>query len=94
VVRPKTIAIQWCGKHTSTTTEGLRFLLGPCRGVILKKIGATVQLRVQVCSPAGNGVATEAEESTSVEAVVRKWLVETVMRTLVYVCQYSSEWCI
>jgi hypothetical protein len=43
VVRAATVAIQWCGKHTSTTLEGLCLLRGPCRGVILKTTGAAVE---------------------------------------------------
>jgi hypothetical protein len=35
------IVIQRCGKHISTTIEGLHFLLGPYRGVIFRKTGAT-----------------------------------------------------
>jgi hypothetical protein len=45
VVRAATVAMQRCGKHASTTIEGLCFLGGSCQGVILKAIGATVQLR-------------------------------------------------
>jgi hypothetical protein len=36
-----TNAMQRSGKHASTTTEGLCFLRGPCRGVVLKTTGAT-----------------------------------------------------
>jgi hypothetical protein len=32
------------GKHASTTIEELSFLGGPCRGILLKKIGAIVQI--------------------------------------------------
>jgi hypothetical protein len=44
VVRAATVAIQWLGKHSCTTLEGLCFLRGPFRGVILKTIGGIVQL--------------------------------------------------
>jgi hypothetical protein len=37
MVRAATVATQRSGKHASTTIEGLCFLLGPCRGVILKR---------------------------------------------------------
>jgi hypothetical protein len=48
VVCAAPVAMQRCCKHASTTVEGLCFLRGPCRGVILKTIGAAVQLRVQL----------------------------------------------
>jgi hypothetical protein len=41
VVRAEIIAMQRRGKQASITIEGLRFLRGPCRGVILKKIAVT-----------------------------------------------------
>jgi hypothetical protein len=45
VVRAATVAMQWCGKHASTieTVFSAWFV----RKVILKTIGATVQLRVE-----------------------------------------------
>jgi hypothetical protein len=77
VVRAATIAIQWCGKH-ATATERLRFLRGPCQGVILKTIGSTRQLRVQLwCF---NQRATEAEESPLPRFITMKLLVKTLQR--------------
>jgi hypothetical protein len=43
VIRAATIAIHGRGKHTSTT-EGLYFLRGSCRGGILKTICSKVEL--------------------------------------------------
>jgi hypothetical protein len=37
--------MQLHGKQASTKIEGLRFLLGPCRGFILKTFGAPVELQ-------------------------------------------------
>jgi hypothetical protein len=48
VDRAATVVKQRRGKHASTTIEGLGFLHGPCRGVILKTIGATQS--VVICS--------------------------------------------
>jgi hypothetical protein len=45
VVLTAIVAMQRSGKHASTTIEGLCFLLGPCRGVTLKIIGAPIQLQ-------------------------------------------------
>jgi hypothetical protein len=41
VARAATVAMHRRSKHASTATEGLCFLRGPCRGIILKTIGAT-----------------------------------------------------
>jgi hypothetical protein len=57
------------GKHTSTTKEGLCFLRGPYRGVILKTIGATVQLTLlqsTTLPTAASGVEAESNMSTAV----------------------------
>jgi hypothetical protein len=40
-VRAATVTLHLRGKQSSTTIEGLGFLCGPCRRVILKTIGAT-----------------------------------------------------
>jgi hypothetical protein len=48
VVSAAAIAMQRHDKHTSSTRERLCFLHGPCREVILKTTGTTVQLRVQL----------------------------------------------
>jgi hypothetical protein len=48
-------------KYASSIIERLCFLRGPCRKVILKIIGSTVQFRVQLWNV--NQRATEAEES-------------------------------
>jgi hypothetical protein len=45
VVRATIVVMQRSSKHTSKTTETPCFLRGPCRGVILKTIGATVPLQ-------------------------------------------------
>jgi hypothetical protein len=52
---------------------------GPCRGVILKTTGATVQLRVQSWSV--NQRVTEVEESPLLRFVTRKRLVKTGQRS-------------
>jgi hypothetical protein len=44
VVRAATVDMQWRGKHASTV-ERLCFPRGPCLGVILKTIDATVKFR-------------------------------------------------
>jgi hypothetical protein len=44
VFRAATVAMQRRRKHASKKMAGLCFLRGSCRGIILKKIGATVQL--------------------------------------------------
>jgi hypothetical protein len=75
VVLGAIVAMQRRGKHVSTTLEVLCFLRGPFRCVILKTVGATVQLGVQVWSV--NQRATEAEESPLLRFVTRKHLVKT-----------------
>jgi hypothetical protein len=59
--------------NTSLQKEGLCFLHGPYRGVSLKTLVFVGY------SPDSNGESTEEEESPSVEAVIRKWLVENLM---------------
>jgi hypothetical protein len=47
-VRTAIVAMQRHNKHFSTTIEELCFVCGPCGGVILNTIGATVQLNVSL----------------------------------------------
>jgi hypothetical protein len=68
--------MQQRGKHASSTIKRLCFLRGPCQGVILKTVGATVQWRVQLWSVKQR--ATEAEESPLLRFVTRKRLVKTL----------------
>jgi hypothetical protein len=75
VNRVGTVAMQRRGKHASSTIERLCFLRGPCRGVILKTIGAAVQRKVQLWNV--NQRATEAEESPF---VTRKSPVKAMQR--------------
>jgi hypothetical protein len=69
------------GKNVSTEAEGIveaATRSGSCQRVILKTVGATVQLRVQLWSV--NQQATEAEESPLLRSVTRKRLVKTLQR--------------
>jgi hypothetical protein len=61
MVLAATVAIQRRDKHTSSTIERLCFLRDPCRGIILKTVGARVELRVQLW--AINQREKEAEDS-------------------------------
>jgi hypothetical protein len=79
--RVTSVAMQGRGKHASSTIE-LCFLRGPCRGIILKTVGATVQLRVQLWSV--NQQATEAEVSPLLRLVTRKPIVKTLQRNSHY----------
>jgi hypothetical protein len=69
------------GKNVNTEAEGIveaTTRRGSCRGVILKTVGATVQLRVQFWSV--NQQATEAEESPLLRFVTRKRILKTLQR--------------
>jgi hypothetical protein len=78
VVRAATVAMQRRGKHVSSIIERPCFLLYPCRSVILKTIGATVRLRIQLWSV--NQMATEVEDSLLIRVVTMKLLVKTLQR--------------
>jgi hypothetical protein len=79
MVYAATTAMQRHGKHASTTIQGPCFLGGPCRGVILKAVWATVQLRVQLrdIRRTVSKWARKAEESSLLEVVVRERLLNT-----------------
>jgi hypothetical protein len=62
VVCAATVTVQGRGKHAPTIVEGLCFLRGPARGVILKTTGATVHLRVQLWSVNPRASLTKASE--------------------------------
>jgi hypothetical protein len=65
-----------CSNSWTTTTEELCFLWGLCREVIN---GTSLEFSSVVRRwPAGNVVSAEAEESPLLEAVTRKWLVDSV----------------
>jgi hypothetical protein len=70
--------MQQRGKHASSTIERLCFLPDPCREVILKTVGARVELTVQLWSV--DQRATEAEESPLLRFVTKKRLVKTLQR--------------
>jgi hypothetical protein len=76
VVRAATVAMKRRGKHTYTPEEGLCFMRGPCRGVILKAVGATVS--VAAYSPDSNDLNTEAGERSSLIFVTRERVVKTL----------------
>jgi hypothetical protein len=66
------------GSVNTLQQQRLCFLRGPCRGIILKTIGATRQLSVQLWSI--NQQATEAEVSPLLRFVTRKCLVIALQR--------------
>jgi hypothetical protein len=70
--------MQWFGKH-ATTIETV-FSAWSVPRIILKTIGATREMRVQLWSV--NQRATEAEESPWLRFVARKRLVKTRRREL------------
>jgi hypothetical protein len=74
-----TVAMKRHGKHASTVIEGLYFLRGSCRGVILKKVGAAVQVGVQLRDIRRTVTtwAQEPEESPLLEAVAMERLLKT-----------------
>jgi hypothetical protein len=81
VVRATTVVMQWCGKHTFTTIEGLfsawsmprNYLEDIWRYSSFGSSGAQHQ-------PEGKGVSSEAEESPLSKFVTRKRLVKTLLR--------------
>jgi hypothetical protein len=64
--------------NTPRPTVETVFLCGPCRAVILKTTGATVQLRVHLWS--ANYRVKEAEEPPTLRFVTRNYLVMTLQR--------------
>jgi hypothetical protein len=68
--------------NTFTAIEGLCFLRGPCRVVILKAVGATVA--VARYSPNSNDVSREAGESSLLRFVTRERLLEALQRNSHY----------
>jgi hypothetical protein len=73
-------ATQRRGKYTYTTIEGMCFLRGPCRAVILKTTGAAVVGAGY--SPDCNDVSTEAGEHLLLRSATRKRLVKTLQRNI------------
>jgi hypothetical protein len=59
VAQAATVAMQRRGKHVSTTIEGLRFLRGPDRGVILSKTGETQARKIDMICFAKSALTAE-----------------------------------